>query len=185
MDWVSIVAVSGQKRGIGMGNKLPWVIPGDMKHFQTLTTSTNNTNKLNVLIMGKRTWLSIPPKYRPLKNRINLILSRDEEFVDDVNDLEDPMIVAASSMAMASKWIDENREKVEQVFVIGGQQIYEEAINGGWCNKIYLTQLHKEFECDTFFPELVLDQWTMVDEGPVIVENQTPYQFRTLARVRG
>ena len=74
-----VVAGSFPEFGIGYKNDLPWKLSEDLKHFRNVTSKTNDTNKSNVVIMGRKTWESIPKNYKPLKNRINIVLTRNNK----------------------------------------------------------------------------------------------------------
>lgn len=145
----SIIVAIDAKRGIGKAGKLPWHLPGDMKHFKSLTTTTNSPETRNVVIMGRKTWDSIPEKFRPLPNRINLVLTRNQnlELPSDVffaDSLKKGLCIFRKSPY---------KEKIADIFVIGGEQIFEVALQMSACKKIYLTQIKESLDCDTFFPE--------------------------------
>ena len=76
----SIVVAMDEQQGIGKGGKLPWHIPGDLKYFKNLTTKTKLPDKKNVVIMGRKTWESLPQNFRPLSKRINVVLTRNKIF---------------------------------------------------------------------------------------------------------
>ena len=87
-----IVAACGKSLGIGNNGQLPWRLRKEMKHFASLTSTTKDPNLCNAVIMGRKTWESIPVKFRPLKNRLNVILSRQSGFElrkcdDNLNDV--------------------------------------------------------------------------------------------------
>lgn len=71
-----IVVAATKKLGIGKGGGMPWKLPGDMAYFKDLTTRTADSSKQNAVVMGRKTWESIPPKFRPLPGRVNVVLSR-------------------------------------------------------------------------------------------------------------
>ena len=75
-----IVAACGKSMGIGLNGELPWRLKSEMKYFAETTTKTKDSDKINAVIMGRKTWESIPAKFRPLKNRLNVILSRQENY---------------------------------------------------------------------------------------------------------
>ena len=81
----AVVAVT-PSYGIGQSGTLPWVaagtfLPSDLKYFRQITAATADPNKMNVALMGRRTWLGIPEKNRPLKNRLNMVITSNEEFI--------------------------------------------------------------------------------------------------------
>jgi dihydrofolate reductase/thymidylate synthase len=75
-----LVVAATKEWGIGIGGTLPWNLPDDIKFFKKLTTETKDPFKMNCCIMGKNTFLSIPPKFRPLSNRINIIISSNQNI---------------------------------------------------------------------------------------------------------
>lgn len=184
MNWNLIVACcqtenGGTGFGIGFENKLPWNgLSGDMKHFRDTTTQTSNLTKMNAVVMGRNTWESIPPKFRPLKNRMNIVLSRNSEFIQNLNHSNNEFAISVSSLDEAQHCIEKIRDTIENVWVIGGQQIYKQAIEQNFCNKIYLTRVNKVFKCDAFFEELDLQRWRLMNESAPVVENETLYKFQ-------
>jgi dihydrofolate reductase / thymidylate synthase len=127
-----------------------------MEHFKRVTTGTD---QMNAVVMGRRTWESIPAKFRPLQGRINVVLTRQENAV-----LPDGVIVASSLQDAATKLGECCNGKV---FVIGGAQIYEQAVAEGLVNSILYTEISEVpgAKFDTFFPELSADEWEVKAYG--------------------
>ncbi|XP_053621222.1 dihydrofolate reductase isoform X2 [Plodia interpunctella] len=139
-----------------------------MAFFSSMTTKTSDTKKKNAVIMGRRTWDCIPLKYRPLPNRINIVLTR---HVDDVKLKVPEGVIVVPGLNEAISYI-EDREDIESTWVIGGSSIYKAAMEHKNCNKIYLTEIQKVFECDTFFPTIDKNQFTIISEDRVPGEKQ-------------
>ncbi|HNB24805.1 MAG TPA: dihydrofolate reductase, partial [Candidatus Melainabacteria bacterium] len=116
---IEIVVAADLDNGIGKDNSLPWRIPGDMKFFQSLTTGRTGDSK-NAIIVGRKTWESIPEKRRPLKDRLNIILTRKTEL-----DAPEGVLVCSSLESALEKLKNIPHERC---FVIGGAQIYKEAL---------------------------------------------------------
>jgi len=132
---ISIIAAIGKNRELGRDNKLLWHIPEDMKRFKTLT---NNS----VVIMGRKTYESLPAKFRPLPNRENIIITRDKNYKQE-------RAIICFSMEEAIK---KAQEFNKEVFVIGGAQIYNIGIK--YADKLYLTLVDVEhLDADAFFPD--------------------------------
>jgi len=166
---VHIIVAIDEKRGIGKNGELPWRLTGDLKHFQERTITTSTEGKKNVVVMGRKTWQSIPKQFQPLHDRINVILTHNPNF--DVPE----EVLKAESFNKVLEMVQSERLKniIETVFVIGGQQIYEETLKHSECNKLYVTQVKGTFHCDTFFPDFHEDftkvqSSTNHNEGPVI-----------------
>jgi len=138
--------------GIGLCGKLPWSIPTDMKHFRRLTTSVRDASKRNAVVMGRRTWESIPPEFRPLRDRLNVVLSRS------TMDLPIDVISATSLDAALTKI---TQPDIENIFVIGGSEVFGEALRDGNCVALHVTRIEGMFECDVFFPEMPNGEFEM------------------------
>ena len=150
---INIIVATSENNVIGSGNDIPWYIPEDLEHFKKLTTG-------NTVIMGRKTYESLPKEYRPLPNRINIVITRDKSYQAKgclvVNSLEDALRKA-----------DNDKE----IFIIGGGQIYREGLK--FAERIYLTKIHKNIEGDTYFPKLN-KFWKLVDE-----EEKSGFSFLT------
>jgi dihydrofolate reductase len=140
------VAALDQERGIGANGQLPWKLKGDMQYFRNLTTAVLSPDQKNAVVMGRLTWESIPEKYRPLPERLNLVLTTREDWEPG-----HPDVLSASSLDEALATL-EARSDVGQVFVIGGGRVYHDAIAHPQCVQLFLTHVDAMFDCDTFFP---------------------------------
>ncbi len=168
----SIIAAMDSKNGIGVKNRLPWNIPEDLDYFNKLTTG----NGRNVVIMGKKTWESLPEKYRPLPKRTNFVLTRDAEYK------------AKGGIVSAS--IDDAFERSlshhpEQVFVIGGTNVYEQALADSRCALVYLTLVAGDHGCDAFFPTVDETIFEKVFESKPRTVNGETYRFVKYRRREG
>lgn len=140
----SIIVACDQKKGIGKNGTLPWKLKGDMKYFSETTKRTLLDNEKNVVIMGRKTYESIPKKFRPLPDRYNIVITRNTNY-----DPGDDNVVVAYSLdeALVEAYKFPN---YDNIFVIGGAQIYQEAFNHEHFIDLHLTQVHGDFGCDTF-----------------------------------
>ena len=141
---VYIIAAVDDKFGIGKAGKLPWTLKQDLQFFQKTTTKTDSVTKANMVIMGRKTWESIPPERRPLPGRRNVVLTSHADF-------KAPGIYVFESLKDAFEAAD---EFIDSIFVIGGGQVFEEAIRARNLKGIYLTHVKGNFKCDTFFPKI-------------------------------
>ena len=144
-----VIAACCNKNGIGKDNKIPWFLSGELNYFKHVTNFTNTPIKKNVVVMGRKTWESIPEKNRPLCGRINIVLTKREEY-DVPRD-----VFTCGSLEKVFPLLDtiHNSSKTN-VFLIGGGSIYNECIQKRLCSKIYLTKIYKKYDCDVFFPEI-------------------------------
>lgn len=134
---INIIAAIGKNRELGAKNKLLWHIPEDMERFKTLTVG-------QVVIMGRKTYESIPEKFRPLPHRVNIIVTRDENY-----QINNENVFVSHSIEDA---IEKARKFDKEIFIIGGAQIYEQSLK--YADKLYLTLVDKEYpEADVFFPD--------------------------------
>ena len=146
----SIIVACDQNNGIGFGQKLPWHLPADLKYFRKITTGVSAAEKMNAVIMGRITWESIPQEFQPLPGRVNLILSRNPSLPKPNG------VLLAGSLDEALRTFSASPydKQVENIFVIGGRQIFMEAVAHPLCQKIYFTKILRMFECDVFFPPI-------------------------------
>jgi dihydrofolate reductase / thymidylate synthase len=145
-----IAAVTPSASGkliIGKNGTIPWDCPEDMSYFRRTTTQTDKINSRNAVIMGATTWLSLG---KPLKNRMNVVITRNYR---DFNNMS-ANTRAFPSLLEAHMWLRE-QVNIDKQFIIGGGQLYKEAIEGNWCHELHLTELVPlSIEGDTFFPDI-------------------------------
>ena len=163
---MNIIVAASKNMGIGLKNQLPWKLKKELQYFKRKTIGNGN----NLIVMGKNTWLSLPQK--PLPFRYNCVLSSTLK-----NNLRDTKIV--SNKKELEKFIYSNY--FSNVWVIGGESIYKEFINEPYVKNIYLTHIHKDFECDTFFPEIP-DYFYLKKNSDMKVENDILYNYKIYSR---
>lgn len=172
----NIIVATDIKNGIGKSNSLPWLLKDDLKYFKNLTTNTIEPNKQNAVIMGKNTWFSIPEKYRPLSNRLNIVLSSNYKTIK----LLPENVIQCTALDSALDYI-KGLPDVESSFVIGGGMVYKEACAHDECETIYQTKIFHNFECDTYFPEIDLNLFKLTNQD-FKQEIETKYCFETYKR---
>ncbi len=176
MKGFSIIVATDQAGGIGKGNRLPWHFPEDMRHFKEVTLSSGKAGLPNVVIMGRKTWESLPPKFRPLAGRQNVVLSSDPLY-----QVPPDVLLFNSFERSIDLFCLDKADDFGQIFVIGGAQIYNNAIHNKLCQRVYQTCIQKNFGCDTFFPEIPVF-FEEVDGHEQIGKDGTRLAFRVLER---
>ncbi|KAJ8976693.1 hypothetical protein NQ317_018206 [Molorchus minor] len=148
---LNLIAAACENMGIGKNGNLPWRLKTEMEFFTRMTSATKDKNKKNVVIMGRRTWDSIPKKFKPLNNRINCVLSKSDLDFSTYND-----VYGFKSLEECIKRLesDEFHGKWETVWVIGGSNIYKDSMESEHFFRLYLTKIFKTYDCDTFFPNM-------------------------------
>ncbi len=176
MKKINMILALDSKSGLWKNGDLAWRIREDMKYFKKITTQKPHPNpplsgegieqKQNAVIMWRKTWDSIPEKYKPLPNRINAILSRSYTPEDDYWN-----ICKYSSFESAIEKLSK-REDVEDIFIIWGAQIYNLALENKNLEKLYLTRVDGDFDCDVFldidfnqFEEESIWEWRETKKG--------------------
>lgn len=153
MKIFDLVVACDLEWGIGKDGGLAWSLPRDMRFFRDLTLGKTNlggkvgSEGLNVVIMGRKTWESIPEQFSPLEGRLNVVLTRQAGFVVPEG------VLAFGSLDEALLALDKI-EGLGRYFVIGGGLVYREAVSHERCGALYVTRIMKDFGCDTFFPEI-------------------------------
>jgi dihydrofolate reductase / thymidylate synthase len=199
-DFSCIVAATADGFGIGANGKLPWSLSGDMAFFKKQTSSTKfSSNKdgttsgegevksepiQNAVIMGRKTWESIPTKFRPLAGRLNVVLSKNANLREDLKIPDDIIVTDSLENALTLLETPEMVERVESVYVIGGGSVYAEAVKSTFCNKIYLTSIESKFEgIDTFFPVIPANMYQMAYYSEAKEEKEITYRFTRYDRL--
>lgn len=202
----SLVLAMSKNKGIGYEGKLPWEIPHDLKHFKNITSNVitekddfefmkNNllhtclehiksqevTNlKKNMVVMGSKTWNSIPKKFRPLPNRINVVLSTNVEFAKQNPDKEYEFYILSNleSVFTLSNRID---DRLNEIFIIGGSQIYNEFLTKypESCKLIFLTHIEKDVQFDVAFD--LPKNYVPISISKSFAHNDLTYDYRILA----
>jgi len=157
---VSLVVAYARNRVIGRDGGLPWHLPSDMRHFRELTTG-------GTVVMGRKTYASIPEKFRPLPGRRNMVLSHDARY-RAVGAEVFPSLVAALDACG------------RDCFVIGGGATYAEALP--YAGRVHATEVAEEVEGDTFFPVLEEREWACVSSGEPVAENGHEFRIRVYER---
>jgi dihydrofolate reductase len=136
---IVIIAAVARNRVIGKDNRLLWNIPEDMAHFKALTAG-------HTVIMGRKTWESLPPRFRPLPGRRNIVISRQADYVALGAEVADSLEYALKLASTAAV-----------VFVIGGEQIYRQAM--ACATRLEITEVDLEPDGDAWFPEIAAVDW--------------------------
>lgn len=169
-----IVVAADEEDGIGKGSDLPWRLPGDTKFLKRITSNTADASKHNAVIMGRKTFETIPPRFRPLKGRLNVVVTRNADYAVPDG------AVAVTSIDAALAHID-NDPTIERTFVLGGGEIYRLAIDMPECRRIYLTRVEGKHGCDAFFPK-VPASFTLHETSDRQEENNLGYTFQTFTK---
>lgn len=168
-----IVVAADRCLGIGKAGVIPWRLPADVAFFRRLTMGEARPDTINAVIMGRVTWESLPPRFRPLPGRLNVVLSRHAPKVpsnvagDVTIDAPAGVLIEHSVESALARLGQDTSTRIDHVFVIGGTQTYEAALATGACRDIYITRVDGDFGCDRFFPHFE-DRFTrdqVLEEG--------------------
>ena len=156
---LNIIAAVGNQGQIGLANKLPWKLRGDLNNFKKITEG-------HTVIMGRKTFESIA---KPLANRKNIVLTRDKQFFVDgcfiANSIQSALELAKN---------DEN------VFICGGETVYKEAINNYDVDRIYMTLVDYDGEADAFFPKINFKKWRIIKEEKHEKDDDNEFDYNLL-----
>lgn len=151
---ISIIAAMDKNRVIGIGNQLPWRLPKELQYVK-------NTTIGHPIIMGRKNFESIG---RALPKRRNVIITRDKNFS-----------VEGCEIAYSMEDVFELCKNEKEIFIFGGEQIYKLFLP--YADKLYITKIHHEFEGDTYFPEVNLEQWNEISVQKGITDEENPYTY--------
>ena len=135
---ISAIAAVAENGVIGNKGELPWNLPDDMKFFQRTTLNHH-------IITGRKNYESIPARFRPLRDRVNLVVTRAQGY-----EAPGAWVCASLEAAIDIARVAEQKE----VFIIGGGQLYAEAFEKGLVKRLYITTVHAKPNGDVFFPEI-------------------------------
>ena len=141
---LNIIVAMTRERVIGKDGQIPWRIPDDVNLFKRLTTN-------NIVIMGRNTWLSIPEKFRPLPDRLNIIVS------STMKDEKKAMVCKSVGTAL-----EVARKSPGNIFCIGGAQLYESMLP--LAEVLHISWIKKSYDGNTYFPEVNFEEWEVVEE---------------------
>ena len=154
---ISLIAVVARNRAIGRNNALLWHLPEDLRHFREVTRG-------KPVIMGRKTWESLPAAFRPLPGRRNIVVSRNPDYAA-------VGAQCATTLDAATRLCRD----AEESFVIGGEQIYRQALP--LAARLYLTEVDEDAEGDAFFPEFARDDWHEVSRQAGAASAGPAYAF--------
>jgi dihydrofolate reductase len=157
---IGIVVAYAANRVIGRGGELPWRLPTDMRRFRELTTG-------GTVLMGRRTFESLPDRFRPLPDRRNVVLSRDPSYVARGSEVFTTLTSALDACG-------------GDCMVIGGGTVYDEAL--GVTDTIFATEVAGDVEGDVTFPALDAAEWREADRSEPLAENGHTFTFVTYQR---
>ena len=161
---LALIAAVADNNAIGIDNKMPWHLPDDLRYFKAVTMG-------KAIIMGRKTFDSLG---KALPGRINIVITRNRSWHHDgVNVVH--TLDAALQLA-------ETLSTADEIMVIGGEQIYRQAIDRA--DRLYLTRVYQSFDGDAFFPAIIASQWQESSCREVEPEDQQPlaYCFLVLDR---
>ena len=159
---ITIIAAVSENNALGKDNQLLWHLPEDFKRFKNLTSGHS-------IIMGRKTFESFP---KPLPNRTHIIITRQLDYTAPAGCIVVPSLEKAIELC----------PKNEEAFVIGGGEIYQQALE--LVNKIDITRVHTTLEADTFFPAIDITKWELVFEEFHPKDEKHDYDFTFLTYVK-
>ena len=140
---ICAIAAMDEGRAIGVNNTIPWKLPEDMRRFASLT-------KGHSVLMGRKTWESLPPKFRPLPDRVNIVVSRTFAPAQPGKEAGGAIFYPSLPQALAAFRCGAVAAPGGTLWIIGGEQIYRETVND-W-DELFLTRVHSTHQGDAFFP---------------------------------
>ena len=172
---MKLIVATENNNGIGLDNTIPWYIPEDLKYFKKITTETKSPDLQNAVILGRKTWDSLPDKFKPLPNRLNIVLTQNKEFkIENKNCL----VLNSFDSLLANLDTIQREHKIESFIIIGGLQIYQWALSNKLCDTCFITKVNESFKCDVHFPKLP-NEFKLTNSSEVHTHNKLAYQFLT------
>ena len=161
---LQVVAAVARGGVIGRDGGLPWRLPEDLVRFRDLTTG-------HAVVMGRRTWDSLPDRFRPLPDRRNVVVTRSPSWLDDGAERAGSLVEAVALLAAE-----------ERVFVIGGGAIFAEALPVA--DELHLTEIDLDVDGDTYFPDWDRQAFEELSREERVAADGTPFAFVSYRRRR-
>ena len=158
----SLIVAHSKNKAIGLNNQIPWFLPSDLKRFKELTTG-------KTIVMGRKTFQSLPGL---LPNRKHIVLSRNKSFAND-----NPKVTVLTNI---NEFIKNNKDSSEEIFIIGGSEIYK--IFYPYAKKLYITEVNLEIDGDTFFLEIDKNLWKLDFQSPIQIENSIEFTYKNYSK---
>lgn len=156
---ISLIAALTQNKVIGKNNDLPWHLPDDMKYFMKTTTGHH-------VIMGRKNYESLPEKFQPLPNRVNIVVTHQKNYKAEnctvVHSIEEGIQIARTA-------------NQQELFIIGGAEIYTQGFLQA--DRLYLTEIQGTLEGDTYFPEFNKADWKEISRTPHLADERHAFAF--------
>ncbi|HUX85161.1 MAG TPA: dihydrofolate reductase [Chitinophagaceae bacterium] len=153
---LSAIAAASSNDVIGLGNRLPWKLPADLRYFKNVTWGMP-------VIMGRKTYESVDC---PLPGRINIVVTSNREWKRDQVQVA-PNVEAAIRLAREAR--------TREIFIAGGAAIFREAFD--LLDRIYLTRINARLEGDAFFPPIPESEWALKKDDPFPADDKNPYDY--------
>ena len=176
---VNLILAVDDKNWLWKNNSLAWNIPSDLKHFKEKTEKTEDLAKLNAVIMWRKTWESIPSKFKPLSDRINCIITKSVK-TNDIGSKIDNFTLYFNSLTKCLSEL-ETKENRENIFIIGWASLYNDFVRWDlvdFVDKIYLTKVKWDFDCDVFF-DWIPKNFKVEEYSEEMEENWFKFSFWT------
>ncbi|KAG7454756.1 hypothetical protein MATL_G00263160 [Megalops atlanticus] len=180
---IRLIAAACRNMGIGKDGHLPWSLPSEFQFFLDTITAVSRPGRKNLLIWGRTSWFSTPESLHPIANSIHAVLSHTLSTVPEhahyiCRDFDSAVRLASTGPVS---------DLVETIWIIGGAEVYREALEHPWCDLIYLTDIMADIDCDTFFPWFDRSVYRLQDEFPGVPsriqeENGIRFKFQVFKR---
>uniref|UniRef100_A0A182IS72 dihydrofolate reductase n=1 Tax=Anopheles atroparvus TaxID=41427 RepID=A0A182IS72_ANOAO len=169
MSKFSCIVAACENRGIGINGDLPWRLKRELQYFSRMTKKVSDAGKRNAVIMGRKTYFGVPETKRPLPERLNIVLTRNATGYTFPSD-----VLVCDSLQDALHKLDTTDfgKDIENIWIVGGNSVYKEAMQSDRCHRVYLTEIKKHFECDAFFPEIPTSFTIVQNDADVPTEVQ-------------
>lgn len=153
---ITLIAAIGKNNELGKDNDLIWHLPADLKRFKKVTSG-------HYILMGRNTFESIG---KPLPNRTSVIITRNKNYFKDG-------CLIANSLEQAISLVNKN----EDAFIIGGAQIYKQALESDLVDRLDITIVHESFEADVYFPKIDIEKWKEVSREDFKADEKNKYDY--------